>query len=479
MLFATSAFFLAPAFYLIFKHPKDAFFFFAKSAIIGLFTIPIYIAIIFISIFLPPIKFAAWLYQKLSRSKTPPQPDENYMSTESIGTHIHVYLIHGTFEPKAPWTHPDSAMHKAISRAGDRFRVLRFEWSGSNSRRKREHDSERLSKLLEESSAAQNYIVAHSHAGNLVDSAILKNYATTKKICGICYLSTPFIIQNPISRNAKDFILMHGLGFILSAQFTLFCAYFPFFLLGRLPLPTHNVVLGAFIATTLIGYWTEAILTRRFEKDFFTQINATREVKQKNYPRKALIIQALGDEADSVLRITSVLHEICFGTLSHLQKIAESEKSHKLVMTITYYAVFSIIVGLAYIFLPKSFLLFSAYTLIGLILSIVAQLWLNSTRSSPSSLLLLAALPLLACSFLLGVAKAIAYGDLRLIFLPNIFIASSETPIGEFQLSKYGVDEDNALRHSTHSKVDVIEKVAEWILESSKEIDQSQGAKHD
>jgi hypothetical protein len=94
--------------------------------------------------------------------------------------------------------------------------------------------------------------------------------------------------------------------------------------------------------------------------------------------------------------------------------------------------------------------------------------WLRPSRDIPH-VLFIAAMPVAIFSFWLALAKGIAYGDLRLIFCPEVFIASSETPAGDHQVLKFAPQSDGVLMHSTHSNAEALQNVAQWLYCSEKE----------
>lgn len=74
-----------------------------------------------------------------------------------------------------------------------------------------------------------------------------------------------------------------------------------------------------------------------------------------------------------------------------------------------------------------------------------------------------ASIPVVIVAFYVNAMKSIAYGDWRLVFCPNVFIHSSETPPGDHQILKYAPSSDGTLVHSTHSHESAIRDVASWI----------------
>ena len=85
-----------------------------------------------------------------------------------------VTLVPGTWAGKAAWTRADSRLSQALTTAG--CRVVSFEWSHSNCYRARTRAALRLAEQLhgqiKENPAARQWIVAHSHGGNITLHAV-------------------------------------------------------------------------------------------------------------------------------------------------------------------------------------------------------------------------------------------------------------------------------------------------------------------
>ncbi len=97
----------------------------------------------------------------------------------------------------APWTQDEATFCNFLrTRFGDRVVFRRFAWSGGNSHTARSKAAESLREYLRE--GLQDWpddthvIVAHSHGGNVVLSA-LNAFNLRGKIAGVACLATPFI----------------------------------------------------------------------------------------------------------------------------------------------------------------------------------------------------------------------------------------------------------------------------------------------
>ena len=85
-----------------------------------------------------------------------------------------VTLVPGTWAGKAAWIRADSPLSRALTRAG--CQVVPFEWSHSNCYRARARAARRLAGQLQgqikENPGARQWVVAHSHGGNIALRAV-------------------------------------------------------------------------------------------------------------------------------------------------------------------------------------------------------------------------------------------------------------------------------------------------------------------
>lgn len=174
-------------------------------------------------------------------------------------------------------------------------------------------------------------------------------------------------------------------------------------------------------------------------------------------------MHSIGDEADSGLRIVSTLHEVCFGIFSQL---AQANKLLNKTIDSAYFICYflqALAAALLYAFVhnPKFWLICVFVSFVGVV---IAHLFDRRYGSKEMSMvLIMASLPVGIVAFYLNAVKAIAYGDWRLLFCPNVFIYTSETPEGDHSVLKYAPSSDDGLVHSTHSHEGAIRDVAEWI----------------
>ncbi len=139
-------------------------------------------------------------------------------------------LVHGTFNTKADWVNDDADQHSFRSRMRDELREshdVRFDvvsWGdvGRVRRLLDNTDACRLSgvrKLAEHlvdcedvSAMNQRYIVAHSHGGNIVMSA-LREPALRKKVTGVVCLSTPFLVYK-LAKFRRELLFLSCLALV-------------------------------------------------------------------------------------------------------------------------------------------------------------------------------------------------------------------------------------------------------------------------
>lgn len=450
---ATSMAFLTSSAIVIWGHWRGALSFFMKTLFLCLLTAPLAIFVLVWLVIWPFIFFAR---KMPSRTVT----DHCSSAINVAADDVVVHLVHGTFESDARWTRSDSPISQRIRARNPSVKLSRFHWSGANTARGRARAAADLAEQIRESGSSHHYIVAHSHGGNIVRELSQKFPGLAHKIEGVCLLSTPFIHRKEIVRTGRAFIYSHIFGLIVAAQIPLYLAFSPFNLYG----------VSIFIVSSLVMTLIEVYVARHVQPKMTDEL-ATE--KTAVAVRDVQILHAIGDEADTALRFTSLLHEACFRLFSDLESASRATLNKRHVP----YAWGSLILCAAAIgawavsspsWLPIAIVLAS----LGHVLAFLKE------RIKPShselDVLVMASLPVGALSYVLCATKAIAYGDWRLLFVPGIFVFSSETPEGDHSLLKYGPRTDGELIHSTHSHPDAIADVAEWI--ASREFDKQRGS---
>jgi pimeloyl-ACP methyl ester carboxylesterase len=110
-----------------------------------------------------------------------------------------ITLIHGTWGRSSTWCEPGSTFCEQLLAALKPKRVLftKFSWSGRNRPSERQKAADNLAatlkSLIQNQGAAKHFIVAHSHAGNVVCYSLRDHPELQHQICGVICLSTPFL----------------------------------------------------------------------------------------------------------------------------------------------------------------------------------------------------------------------------------------------------------------------------------------------
>ena len=123
-----------------------------------------------------------------------------------------VTLIPGTWAGKAAWIRADSPLNRALTTAG--CQVVPFEWSHRNSHRARARAAQRLAEQLHgqinESPAARQWIVAHSHGGNIALHAVrhLRGSGAGAPRVSTVTLATPFIHARRRALSGKSVLVL-------------------------------------------------------------------------------------------------------------------------------------------------------------------------------------------------------------------------------------------------------------------------------
>lgn len=443
-----SVFYFSSFLYFLFKHRVGSLNYAVKTLAIGLLTIPVAILITASVIVYILLRIVRGVHSTL-RSFVKSQPVDKLDRSEPADTsEVTVYLVHGTFEPNAPWTLPGSPMRKAIEAIGHKVNLKRFSWSGANTPKARSEAALAFAEKIRTSPNSKNFIVAHSHGGNIIREMSHVCPDTAAKIHGVCLLSPPFIFRRKITRTAGNLILLNMIGFILAVQIPVALFLAPFGLYWPY---------GAY-AAAISTFSLDLYLSNYCRNSNVYEMNPEHE--SVNF-RDVQIFHAIGDEADSGLRFASFLHEVCFGVLAQLKATAHAAKGKFHLPYIMSYVIF--MCGIVYA-LRAAERHWVVFFMVGMIAIAVAHL-LQSIRpkNDEPMVLIAAAIPIVAFSFWLAVAKAMAYGDWRLIFCPDIFVSSSETPEGDFPVLKFAPQSDGTMVHSTHSHPSAILNVAEWL----------------
>lgn len=450
LMIATLAAYGGTLLYVCMRFRRGTLLFVGKSLGIALITVPLAILLVLWGV-LAAISWTAsrarakwWRWRGVAEDEASPvdlQADD-----------VVVHLIHGTFESDAAWTLPSSPLCQEILAQNPAVKFNRFVWTGFNTQKARRDAAKAFAQVLKSSASQHHYVVAHSHGGNIVKQVSHDEPALKGKVKGVCLLSPPFIYRRRIKRVASRFVLSHSLGFVIMAQLPAAALLMPW--------GFYNTSI-AFAVAIAVVLW-ESRWARRFQAQLDEELKSEGEMHFDNLK----ILHAIGDEADSVLRFTSFLHEACLGLLSQLQATAKQ-------LTPSWGPVVLSTLGIAcgalwvwrsgdeQMWVWIGAMALAAAAIIGhAVFKRVAKI------EDEHDLLYMAASPVALLSVWLGAVKSLAYGDWRLLFCPDIFVCTSETPAGEHAVVKYAPSDDGALVHSTHANSEAIQDTAAWLRAS-------------
>jgi len=455
-IFSVLILFTSSILFYFFSHNNGTLQYLLKTIIIGLITIPVAIVLLLALVhyfFWQKGILSAWRYISSSNKKN----IENTIA-DSEAVDVLVHLVHGTFEPNAPWTQSNSDLCKEINKVNPKLGISRFVWDGKNTEKSRKNAALQLGNHIKNSPAKYNYIIAHSHGAAIVREMSYMFGDVARKVEGVCLLSPPFIYRRKITRTSGALMHLIDISGSLSIQLMLALILKPFGL--------YNFFF-AFLFFALTAF-AEVKLSQKYKKEVLSEVEDGKLREGVDF-RNVEIYHAIGDEADSGLRFVSSLHEGCFAIFSQLKKAQTSQR--KLIHWSAFISyILHILAGLLVLELypQDTAWLISLSVSFTIVFSSHIFQWLRPSRDIPH-VLLLAAMPVAIFSFWLALAKGIAYGDLRLIFCPEVFIASSETPAGDHQVLKFAPQSDGVLMHSTHSNAEALQNVAQWLYCSEKE----------
>ena len=113
-----------------------------------------------------------------------------------------VSVVHGTFEPHAPWTRESSPLLSAVA-ASTGATIFQFQWTGKNTFEARQEGvasfEEHVASVERLCPGTPHFVIAHSHGGSLLTYWLKRTPgdANANRIAGIAFLSTPFIAVRP------------------------------------------------------------------------------------------------------------------------------------------------------------------------------------------------------------------------------------------------------------------------------------------
>jgi hypothetical protein len=241
-----------------------------------------------------------------------------------------VILIHGTWPRKqrapggqhrAAWCEEASLCRSAVRAAfGESVDIRVFEWLGANSPDARLAAADRFNEWLEElhrrEPAARLYVIAHSHAGNVVLYAAQRSKAPLR-LCGAVFLSTPFLHVMPR-------ILGPGLGQKLEVTVSLALMFLMLMLYALVWPAGASSAYWLFHSATWKGFWltfvsiglTGGLLAhyalvpalRALHRSDHTYAQSLKLPHEVPFP--VLIIRGAGDEAAGALGATHLVSHL-------------------------------------------------------------------------------------------------------------------------------------------------------------------------
>jgi hypothetical protein len=209
-------------------------------------------------------------------------------------------LVHGTFARDAPWTRPDSALSAALQRAG--CHVTQFAWSGRNSHRARSHAArglaEHLQQRLTEHPRAGQWVIAHSHGGNVALHAADQLRVAQGRGARVTTvaLATPFLHARARTITGWPLFIIVLFGALLLVSATATAMTGP-----RSLADTVLVVGGGAFAALLALCAAGAVLHRRsLGPGWRSRLVAAIHAPAAR-PEETIVIRAAGDEASGLL----------------------------------------------------------------------------------------------------------------------------------------------------------------------------------
>jgi hypothetical protein len=205
----------------------------------------------------------------------------------------HVFtLVHGTFVPNATWISADSVFSQTLKKKLPFPAIVKpFRWSGWNTATARSRAAaslcQHLNKVAEENPGARQYVVAHSHGGNIALEAT--SLSGVARIEGLVTLSTPFIVWRP-ANPATVSAVNRALAFLTTAA-----------------IAAPPAVLYPFLAEAVGWWWAWAIaslplsLLFIFWSRLITGMSVKTPTGSPGVHIPLLIVRHSGDEATAAL----------------------------------------------------------------------------------------------------------------------------------------------------------------------------------
>jgi len=398
------------------------------------------------------------------------------------GGAVYVTTVHGTYAGKAKWIEPDAPLAKALqARFGSRLKVFPLRWSGGNNPKERGKAAEKLQTHLHElhqaDKDAKQFVIAHSHAGNVAFYA-LQDEALQEAVSGVVCLATPFLIAAP-RRIAHQ-------GMMVRLVFTAA-------LIGLIPM-------------FLLMYWLRGvqaewakllilIAATSFSMALVSQVligmnkGSQRLLKAMELPRlergKVLILRSTGDEASGLLVFFQFMTWIAVWLYSKLlrmqagfRRLIEGWSKHPVWLTAATLAGFAVFFGVValMVYMKAPMILTEVVALVTMAVVVLCPFFLIFRQFGMATLLF----DFLVGGVLLGVILLLSITLLpfgRQVALSNVLldVTAETTPPGDWEMHLLTPAEHvdgtgqmaaaDPLRHSIYEDPRTHEIIGDWIEE--------------
>ncbi|HEX6747377.1 MAG TPA: hypothetical protein VF092_08840 [Longimicrobium sp.] len=232
-------------------------------------------------------------------------------------------LVHGTFAQDAGWTKKGSRLRETLRQAFPDCEVAfaPFGWSGRNrpsariaaAKELREH----ILKKAQEHPGATQYLVAHSHGGN-VSIRALADPAVAACVEGLACLSTPFLHLQPRHLDPDFKAALKGMAAALVAFVAVCLAVTPVFVAAKLwgqDITSYRVAGSALMLAAVLLVVALLAAPRVFLNAGQGLLDSWLNRAKQNYERvrlppilkPLLIIRTTGDEASAALSTSHLL----------------------------------------------------------------------------------------------------------------------------------------------------------------------------
>lgn len=430
-------------FYYLINHRKGTIKYIFLTIATTAVTLPI--TTIFL-LFLIPIQ----IYYKLFKAR---EPEISYDKRTSKNV---FYLVHGTFGQGASWVFEDNS--KLKNSIKNQFRgdvdFCNLSWCGRNSQEERAKAADVLATEIRANNKKnfRQYIICHSHGGNIVLDAIGKlGGREVKNIRKIAFLSVPVI--NFLKRPEFKFV---EISYFIAVSFVLLWPLLIYFIIN--PLTTPFFYFALFIFSIIF-----ASLLKRYRKRKITEItNEFESHLQANKRIKTFskFYNCIGDEAHIALELPSNLAELSSGISNQAAEALEKRmQSTKNQGGKIYLALSAIYFFLALIGAQNST---DTYNII--IILIISTLFLISATENSIAENTVNHINLLpSIAFVLSnTLAAMAFGNPKYLLQSGYSIFPSKTPIGTWSIHTEPKNHKN-LAHETHSHDETIKNITRWV----------------